>query len=194
MNLARAAYHERSLGRGLDDYYSEWGERPGLWWGGGAELLGLEGYAAPGFYREPHRRSQPAHRRVPAPIDQQLIHHASRVRPLQRRGRRAPGETEPRRRLGQPSSTALSPPAQANPPSPATLAPRKSATLDRRLKAQSCRSYGLRWNRTGAASRSSAGGQGFVRISLPEGASTYQRPPLRFRACPVAAPAEVSAT
>ena len=48
MNLARAAYHERSLGHGLDDYYSEWGERPGLWWGGGAELLGLEGYAAPG--------------------------------------------------------------------------------------------------------------------------------------------------
>jgi hypothetical protein len=44
MNLARAAYHERSLGHGLDDYYSEWGERPGLWWGGGAELLGLEGY------------------------------------------------------------------------------------------------------------------------------------------------------
>ena len=48
MNLARAAYHERSLGQGLDDYYSEWGERPGVWWGGGAELLGLEGYAAPG--------------------------------------------------------------------------------------------------------------------------------------------------
>jgi conjugative relaxase-like TrwC/TraI family protein len=48
MNPARAAYHERSLGHGLDDYYSEWGERPGLWWGGGAELLGLEGYAAPG--------------------------------------------------------------------------------------------------------------------------------------------------
>jgi hypothetical protein len=47
MNLARAAYHERSLGHGLDDYYSEWGERPGLWWGGGAELLGLDGYAAP---------------------------------------------------------------------------------------------------------------------------------------------------
>jgi conjugative relaxase-like TrwC/TraI family protein len=48
MNLARAAYHERSLGHGLDDYYSEWGERPGLWWGGGAKLLGLEGYAASG--------------------------------------------------------------------------------------------------------------------------------------------------
>jgi conjugative relaxase-like TrwC/TraI family protein len=48
MNLARATYHEQSLGHGLDDYYSEWGERPGLWWGGGAELLGLEGYAAPG--------------------------------------------------------------------------------------------------------------------------------------------------
>jgi conjugative relaxase-like TrwC/TraI family protein len=48
MNLARAAYHEQSLGHGLDDYYSEWGERPALWWGGGAELLGLEGYAAPG--------------------------------------------------------------------------------------------------------------------------------------------------
>ena len=48
MNLARAAYHERSLGQGLDDYYSEWGERPGVWWGGGAALLGLEGYAAPG--------------------------------------------------------------------------------------------------------------------------------------------------
>ena len=46
MNLARAAYHEQSLGHGLDDYYSEWGERPGLWWGGGAELLGLAGYAA----------------------------------------------------------------------------------------------------------------------------------------------------
>ena len=48
MNLARAAYHERSLGNGLDDYYSEWGERPGIWWGSGADLLGLEGYAAPG--------------------------------------------------------------------------------------------------------------------------------------------------
>jgi conjugative relaxase-like TrwC/TraI family protein len=48
MNLARATYHEQSLGHGLDDYYSEWGERPGLWWGGGAELLELEGYAAPG--------------------------------------------------------------------------------------------------------------------------------------------------
>ncbi len=47
-NLARAAYHERSLGHGLDDYYSEWGERPGIWWGGGADLLGLEGHAAPG--------------------------------------------------------------------------------------------------------------------------------------------------
>ena len=48
MNLARAAYHEQSLGHGFDDYYSGWGERPGQWWGGGAELLGLEGYAAPG--------------------------------------------------------------------------------------------------------------------------------------------------
>jgi conjugative relaxase-like TrwC/TraI family protein len=48
MNPGRAAYHERSLGHGLDDYYCEWGERPGLWWGGGTELLGLEGYAAPG--------------------------------------------------------------------------------------------------------------------------------------------------
>ena len=50
MNLARATDHEQSLGHGLDYYYyySEWGERPGLWWGGGAELLGLEGYAAPG--------------------------------------------------------------------------------------------------------------------------------------------------
>jgi len=43
MNLARAAYHERSLGQGLDDYYSEWGERPGVWWGGGANLLGSGG-------------------------------------------------------------------------------------------------------------------------------------------------------
>jgi hypothetical protein len=48
MNLARAAYHEQSLRHGLDDCYSEWGERPGPWWGGGAELLGLEGYAVPG--------------------------------------------------------------------------------------------------------------------------------------------------
>ena len=48
MNLARAAYHEHALGRGLDDYYSEWGERPGSWWGEGARLLGLEGQAAPG--------------------------------------------------------------------------------------------------------------------------------------------------
>ena len=48
MNLARAAYHEHALGRGLDDYYSEWGERPGSWWGAGAELLGLEGPAEPG--------------------------------------------------------------------------------------------------------------------------------------------------
>lgn len=47
MNLARATYHEQSLGHGLDDHYSEWGERPGLWWDGGAELLGLEEYAAP---------------------------------------------------------------------------------------------------------------------------------------------------
>ena len=48
MNLARAQYHEHALGRGLDDYYSEWGERPGSWWGAGAELLGLEGPAEPG--------------------------------------------------------------------------------------------------------------------------------------------------
>jgi hypothetical protein len=48
MNLARAAYHEQSLRHGLDDCFSEWGERPGPWWGGGAELLGLEGYAVPG--------------------------------------------------------------------------------------------------------------------------------------------------
>ena len=48
MNLPRAQYHEHALGRGLDDYYSEWGERPGSWWGAGAELLGLEGPAEPG--------------------------------------------------------------------------------------------------------------------------------------------------
>ncbi len=48
MNLARAQYHEHALVRGLDDYYSEWGERPGSWWGAGAELLGLEGPAEPG--------------------------------------------------------------------------------------------------------------------------------------------------
>src|SRR5699024_7399076 len=48
MNAARAAYHELSLERGLDDYYSEWGERPGRWWGGGARLLGLSGRAGPG--------------------------------------------------------------------------------------------------------------------------------------------------
>ena len=48
MNLARAQYHEHALGRGLDDYYSEWGKRPGSWWGAGAELLGLEGPAEAG--------------------------------------------------------------------------------------------------------------------------------------------------
>ena len=48
MNAGRAAYHERSLEHGLDDYYSEWGERAGHWWGGGADLLGLEGVADPG--------------------------------------------------------------------------------------------------------------------------------------------------
>jgi hypothetical protein len=39
-----------------------------------------------------------------------------------------------------------------------------------------------------------AHGQGFVLITLPEGASTYQRPPFRFSACPLACPRAVSAT
>src|SRR6266516_3951272 len=37
-------------------------------------------------------------------------------------------------------------------------------------------------------------GQGFLRTTLPEGVSTYHKPPLRFRACPLAVPAFVSAT
>jgi hypothetical protein len=38
MNRAGAAGHEQSMGQRLDDYYPEWGERPVLWWGGGADL------------------------------------------------------------------------------------------------------------------------------------------------------------
>jgi hypothetical protein len=36
--------------------------------------------------------------------------------------------------------------------------------------------------------------QGFVRITFPDGESTYHRPPLSFSACPFALPAFVSAT
>ena len=36
--------------------------------------------------------------------------------------------------------------------------------------------------------------QGFLRTTLPEGVSTYHKPPLRFRACPLAVPAFVSTT
>ena len=39
MNLARAAYHEQSLGQGLDDCYSERGERPGFMFGHGRTLI-----------------------------------------------------------------------------------------------------------------------------------------------------------
>lgn len=40
----------------------------------------------------------------------------------------------------------------------------------------------------------SAPAQGLVLISWPEGERTYQRPPLMFRACPVALPGVVSDT
>ena len=46
MNLGRATFHERSLGRGPDDYYSEWDERLGLWWGR-RRTPRARGYAAP---------------------------------------------------------------------------------------------------------------------------------------------------
>jgi hypothetical protein len=36
--------------------------------------------------------------------------------------------------------------------------------------------------------------QGFFVITLPAGEITYHRPPLRFRACPVACPGAVSVT
>jgi hypothetical protein len=36
--------------------------------------------------------------------------------------------------------------------------------------------------------------QGFFVITLPAGEITYQRPPLTFRACPVACPGDVSVT
>jgi hypothetical protein len=36
--------------------------------------------------------------------------------------------------------------------------------------------------------------QGFVLITFPDGESTYHRPPLMFRACPVALPGAVSET
>lgn len=37
------AYYERSVAAGLDDYYAGRGESPGVWAGGGAASLGLEG-------------------------------------------------------------------------------------------------------------------------------------------------------
>src|SRR5258707_15198798 len=36
-------YHERSLAAGFDDYYAGRGESPGLWTGGGAQQLELQG-------------------------------------------------------------------------------------------------------------------------------------------------------
>ena len=36
-------YYERSVAAGLDDYYAGRGESPGVWAGGGAAALGLEG-------------------------------------------------------------------------------------------------------------------------------------------------------
>ena len=36
-------YYERSVAAGLDDYYAGRGESPGVWAGGGAASLGLEG-------------------------------------------------------------------------------------------------------------------------------------------------------
>src|SRR5919201_2643966 len=42
------AYYERSVAAGLDDYYAGRGESPGMWAGGGAATLGLEGVVQDG--------------------------------------------------------------------------------------------------------------------------------------------------
>ena len=42
------AYYERSVARGLDDYYAGAGESPGVWTGRGAESLGLVGVVGEG--------------------------------------------------------------------------------------------------------------------------------------------------
>src|SRR6266568_4908210 len=41
-------YYERSVAKGLDDYYAGRGESPGVWTGRGARLLGLNGVVADG--------------------------------------------------------------------------------------------------------------------------------------------------
>src|SRR3954447_20947909 len=42
------SYYERSVAAGLDDYYAGRGESPGVWAGGGAAALGLEGVVQDG--------------------------------------------------------------------------------------------------------------------------------------------------
>src|ERR1051326_34158 len=42
------AYYERSVASGFDDYYAGRGESPGVWTGGGAQALALEGVVQDG--------------------------------------------------------------------------------------------------------------------------------------------------
>src|SRR3954451_6729765 len=48
LSPGQEGYYERSVAAGLDDYYAGRGESPGVWTGGGAPELGLEGVVGEG--------------------------------------------------------------------------------------------------------------------------------------------------
>ena len=52
LSPGQEAYYERSVAKGLDDYYSGRGESPGVWTGRGAALLGLNGVVADGQFAQ----------------------------------------------------------------------------------------------------------------------------------------------
>jgi conjugative relaxase-like TrwC/TraI family protein len=52
LSPGQEAYYERSVAQGIDDYYAGRGESPGIWFGAGAETLGLVGVVADGALRQ----------------------------------------------------------------------------------------------------------------------------------------------
>lgn len=63
LSPGQEAYYERSVAQGLDDYYAGRGESPGVWFGAGAESLGLVGVVADGDLRQIVDGVDPASRR-----------------------------------------------------------------------------------------------------------------------------------
>jgi conjugative relaxase-like TrwC/TraI family protein len=70
-------YYMESVGRGLDDYYSERGEAPGMWMGGGAAELGLAGQVEEGTLSAVLDGRDPR-------TDEKLSRHEIQVPPLGR--------------------------------------------------------------------------------------------------------------